>query len=289
MPRIVYVNGRYLPYARAAVHVEDRGLQFADSVYEVCAVRGGRFMDIAKHLDRLERSLGELTMAMPLGRRALEHVMREVAARERLVNGLVYVQVTRGVAPRNHAFPVPSVRPGLIVLARTRNQDDHTARQTDGVAVITVPETRWARVDIKTTALVANVLAKEQAANAGAVEAWFVDTDGHITEGSSSNAWIVNTDGALITRAADRKILAGITRIATKKAAAAGEIRLVERAFTLAEALAAREAFLTSAGNDIAPVIRIDDHTVGDGRPGPVAKSLLQCFYDVVDYEPAGR
>ncbi|MHA1553504.1 MAG: D-amino-acid transaminase [Alphaproteobacteria bacterium] len=283
MPRNVYVNGRYLPYAQAVVHVEDRGLQFADSIYEMCGIRDGLLIDERGHLDRLERSLRALDMAMPVGREPLRIIMRHVIALDRVTNGLLYIQVTRGVAPRNHPFPAPGVRPGLIVMVRAVARNKLAERQAQGVSVISVPETRWARVDIKTTSLIANVLAKEEAVNAGAAEAWFVDTDGKITEGSSSNAWIVTQEGQLVTRAADRSILEGITRGAATRAAAVQDVQLFERAFTLAEAYGAREAFITSASNDITPVIRIDDHLIGDGLPGPVAKSLRACFYDVVE------
>lgn len=286
MPRIVYVNGRYLPYARAAVHVEDRGLQFADSVYEVCPIRARAFLDERRHLDRLERSLAELAIAMPVGRQPLRTIMREIVAAERIRDGHVYIQVTRGVASRDHAFPVGPVRPGLIVLARRFNVVAAEIRRAAGVSVVTVPDTRWQRVDIKTTGLTANVMARQTAVEQGAVEAWFVDGDGCVTEGASSNAWIVTDEGELVTRAADRTILRGITRDVTLLAAERGGYSVAERQFTLDEALAAREAFLTSASNMVMPVVRIDGRTVGDGRPGPVAMALLQCFYETSETGP---
>ncbi|MEK6216259.1 MAG: D-amino-acid transaminase [Boseongicola sp.] len=279
MPRIVYVNGRYIPYREASVHIEDRGFQLADSIYEVCEVRERRFVDERRHLDRLERSLSELDMAPPMGRESLRIIMREVTRAERFDNGLLYIQVTRGVARRDHAFPVPEVRPGLVVMAWSIDRQALDARRALGVSVITVPETRWARVDIKTTSLIANVLAKQAAHDRGAVEAWFVDRDGFITEGASSNAWIVDEKGTLVTRTADNSILRGITREVAKDAARSGHITFEERKFTLAEAYAASEAFLTSASNDIMPIVKIDDRKVGNGEVGPIARQLSEEFH----------
>jgi D-alanine transaminase len=279
MPRTVYVNGRYLPYREASVHIEDRGFQLADSIYEVCEVRQRRFVDERRHLDRLERSLSELDIAPPMGRESLRIIMREVTRAERIDNGLLYIQVTRGVARRDHAFPVPEVRPSLVVMAWSIDRQAMDAGRARGVSVITVPETRWARVDIKTTSLIANVLAKQEAHDRGAVEAWFVDRDGFVTEGAASNAWIVDEQGTLVTRTADHSILRGITREVAKDAARSGGFTFEERKFTLAEAHAAAEAFLTSASNDITPIVRIDDRKIGDGEVGPVARRLRSEFY----------
>ncbi len=285
MPRIAYVNGRYVPFRRASVHVEDRGLQFADSVYEVCSIRRRRFVDERRHLDRLERSLGELRIRPPMGREPLRIVMRQVVAAERVDHGLLYIQVTRGVAPRDHAFPASDVKTGVIVIAKAVDPVAQERKRTQGVSVITVPESRWNRVDIKTTALTANVLARQAASEQGAAEAWFVDRDGFVTEGSSSNAWIVNQDNVIVTRAPDHSILRGITREVAKETALANNIQIEERGFTLAEATSAREAFLTSASNDITPILSIDGRIVGNGKVGPVANCLRQCFYDMAEFE----
>jgi D-alanine transaminase len=274
MPRIAFVNGRYLRHDSAAVHIEDRGYQLADGVYEVCEVRGGRLIDEARHLERLARSLRELRIAEPVGEAALRVIMREVVAGNRVRDGLVYVQVTRGVAPRDHAFPTRPVAPSLVVTAKAISLAARDARAAKGVAVVTTPETRWARVDIKTIGLLANVLAKQAAHEAGAFEAWFVDRDGLVTEGSSSNAWIVTKKGAVVTRPADNAILRGVTRMALIDVLDGEKLKFEERPFSLKEALAAREAFLTSATTAATPIVSIDGKPVGDGKPGPVALAL---------------
>jgi D-alanine transaminase len=279
MSRIAYVNGRYLPHSEARVHIEDRGYQFSDGVYEVCEVHEGRLVDSTRHLARLERSLGELRIREPMTRAALTHVMRETVRRNRVRNGLVYVQVTRGVAPRDHMFPPPDVPPSLVVTARSIDPRKGAAMAERGIEVITVPENRWERVDIKTVSLLPNVLARQIAAEKGAAEAWFVDAGGHVTEGSSTNAWIVDDEGNLITRSADNGILRGITRSVVVDLIAREGGRLIERSFTVEEAVNAREAFVTSATKLLTPVVRIDGRTIGDGRPGPLTLRLRQLYH----------
>ena len=215
MSRIIYVNGRYLPYREAMVHVEDRGYQFADGVYEVCEVRAGQLVDERRHMQRLVRSLTELRMALPMPLNALGVVLRETVRRNRVRDGLVYLQVTRGVARRDFLFPAAGTAPSIVVTARSLDPARSEKTAADGIAVRTVPDNRWERVDIKSVSLLPNVLAKEMARDAGAKEAWFVDVDGFVTEGASSNAWIVTRDGTLVTRAADHGILRGITRTVT--------------------------------------------------------------------------
>ncbi|MGH6720210.1 MAG: D-amino-acid transaminase [Alphaproteobacteria bacterium] len=274
MTRIAYVNGRYVPQAAAAVHVEDRGLQFADGVYEVMFVADGRLVDERGHLERLARSLAEIRIAPPMSERALSAVLRETIARNRLDDGIVYIQVDRGVAPRGHAFPKAAVRPSVVVTVK-RMPRPRTADAWPGVAVITRPDIRWKRVDIKTVGLLANCLAKQQAAEAGAYEAWLVDGDGYVTEGSSTNAWIVDGDGRAVTRSLGPDILPGITRAAVLRLARRAGVAVVERPFTVAEAKGAREAFLTSTTSFVRPVVRIDDAVVGNGEPGSVTRTLL--------------
>jgi D-alanine transaminase len=278
MSRVAYVNGRFVRHAEAQVHIEDRGYQFADGVYEVWAVFDGRLTDSEGHFERLARSLGELRIAMPVGPRALRVILGQVVARNHVSQGLVYLQVTRGVAPRDHPFPKVAVRPGLVVTAKSVDMAASDARAASGVKVITVPETRWARCDIKTIGLLPNVLAKQAAREAGATEAWFVDELGLVTEGASSNAWIVDADGVLRTRDTQANILRGVTRRSV--ASLAGQLGLAfeERPFTVAEAKAAREAFITGAGSLVLPVVRIDSAIVGDGEPGPVAKRLRDLY-----------
>lgn len=286
MSRIAYVNGRYTAHADAHVHIEDRGYQFADGVYEVCEIRRGRLIDERRHLDRLERSLAELRIAMPMSRAALGVVLRQVALRNRVRDGFVYLQVTRGVAPRDHAFPTRPTRPALVVTTRSTDPAKAARTAEKGVAVITVPDNRWDRVDIKTVGLLPNALAKQAAREAGAAEAWFVDRDGFVTEGSSTNAWIVTSDGVLVTRPAEHGILRGITRTVVLDVAAAEGIRVEERAFTVAEAQAAREAFITAATQLVMPVVRIDDRPVANGAPGSVATRLRARFHDFAEAAP---
>lgn len=279
MSRIAYVNGRYLLRRDAMVHIEDRGYQFADGVYELCEVRGGRMIDERRHLERLRRSLGELKIAWPMAPAALGFVMRECIGRNRVNNGIVYVQITRGVARRDHAFPPLGTPPSLVVTARNLDLAANERLAAEGVAVITVPDGRWERVDIKTTALLPNVLAKQAARDQGAREAWFVDQDGRVTEGSSTNAWIVTDAGKVVTRPADNGILRGITRTVVIDVIGAQGLVLEERAFTVAEALTAREAFVTAASQIVMPVVRIDGRPVGTGKPGPVAQALRRDFH----------
>jgi D-alanine transaminase len=279
MSRVAYVNGRYLPFREAKVHVEDRGYQFADGVYEVCEVRGGRLIDERRHIARLQRSLGELRIPMPMSVKALGVVLRETVARNRIGYGLVYLQITRGVARRDHPFPSPSVAPSMVVTARPLNLKRNEALASTGIAVISVPDNRWGRVDIKTVGLLPNVLARQSAIDQGARDAWFVDKDGVVMEASFANAWIVTADGALVTRHADHAILRGITRTVVLDAVKGEGLAIEERAFTLQEAFAAREAFITSATQLVLPVVKIDGRTVGDGKPGPIASALRRAFY----------
>lgn len=278
MPRIAYVNGRYVPHASAAVHIEDRGYQLADAVYEVCEVYGGELVDERLHLDRLGRSLSEIRIRWPMTRSALSVILREVIRRNRLGDGIVYLQVTRGASPRDHAFPPATVSPALVVTARALPMSARDARAETGVGVVTVPDNRWGRVDIKTVSLLPNVLAKQAAREAGAYEAWFVDGDGRITEGASTNAWIVTADGVLVTHQASSAILRGVTRTVILSVAAGAGIPVEERPFSLQEAKRAREAFLTSATSAVTPIVAIDGQSVGDGKPGEVARRLRSAF-----------
>lgn len=281
MTRIVYVNGRYVPYAEAGVHVEDRGFQFADAVYEVCEVRDGRLIDEDRHLARLARSLTELGIRQPLSGRGLPIVMRECVKRNRVRDGVVYLQVTRGAGKRDFLFPTGDVEPTLVCLARATDGAKLAALAETGIGVKTVPEVRWARCDIKTVMLLPACLAKEAARADGAREAWFVDAQGLVTEGASSNAWIVTRDASLVTRPTGRQILPGVTRATLIDLLARDGIALDERAFTVEEALAAREAFTTSASATVMPVVRIDRQSIGNGVPGPLSRKLRSTFHQV--------
>jgi D-alanine transaminase len=279
MSRIAYVNGRYRPHSEAMIHVEDRGFQFADGVYEVCEVRGGLLVDERRHMARLKRSLDAVRIDLPMSLAALGIVLRETVRRNRVRDGLVYLQVTRGAARRDHGFPPAGTVPGIVVTARSLDPARGERTAADGIAVITVPDIRWARVDIKAVALLPNVLAKQAAREQGAREAWFVDARGFVTEGASSNAWIVTAGGEVVTRPADHSILKGISRAVVLDAVAALGLTVVERNFTAKEAQAAREAFVTAASQIVQPVVRIDGKPVGDGRPGPVAIALRREFH----------
>jgi len=284
MSRIAYVDGRYLPLRQAMVHVEDRGYQFGDAVYEVCEVRQGRLIDERRHLARLKRSLDELQIKLPMSPVALGIVLREVIARNRIGYGIVYLQVSRGVARRDHAFPTPEVPPSVVVTARPLNARRNEALAAAGIAVASVPDNRWGRVDIKTTGLLPNVLARQAAIAQGARDAWFVDKDGMVTEAASANAWIVTQAGRVVTRPADHGILKGITRTVLFDVIKAQGLSVEERAFALSEAYAAREAFVTAASQIVLPVVRFDGHAIGEGKPGPVATALRRAFHEYAEW-----
>ncbi len=280
MSRWAYVNHRFVRHGEAAVHIEDRGYQLADGIYEVWAVMGGKLVDVEGHFERLARSLSELRIAQPMARKPLELVLREAVRRNRVDYGLVYLQVTRGVARRDHAFPDPAPTPAIVITAKSLDRAAAEARAARGITVITTPENRWGRCDIKTVGLLPNALAKQAAKEQGAGEAWFVDADGLVTEGASSNAWIVDRDGVLRTRAATANILRGVTRKTVMGLLGEVNIRLDERAFTPEEARTAREAFITGAGALVMPVVGIDGAPIGDGKPGPVARRLRALYIE---------
>ena len=280
MSRVAYVNGTYRPHADATVHVEDRGFQFADGVYEVWSVFEGRLADFDGHMTRLHRSLDELRIPIPMTREALGRVLKETVRRNRVREGLVYIQVTRGTARRDHPFPAEGTPPSVIVTARSLPLSKGNAAAAKGVAVITQPDIRWGRCDIKTVGLLPNVLAKQAAKERGAAEAWMVDEMGLVTEGSSTNAWIVDEHGRLRTRDTQANILHGITRAAVMRMAADEGLEVEERAFSVDEAKRAREAFYTSASGFVMPAVSIDGTRIGDGKPGPVATKLRNLYLD---------
>jgi len=276
--RYAYVNGRYLPHGHAAVHIEDRGLQLGDAIYEVFRAEAGQLLDETGHLDRLERSLAALELPMPVTRAALRLILRELLRRNRIRDGIIYLQVTRGAFRRDHPMPDMPAKPSLILTARAGDPAVAAARLAGGVKVITLPDERWARRDIKTTQLLPAVLAKTAAKRAGAAEAWLVDADGFVTEGGSTNGWIVDAAGTLITRPLSREILPGVTRGVVLAAAREAGLAVVERKFTVAEALQAKEAFLTSASGAAVPVVAIDGKAVANGHPG-LLTLRLQALY----------
>jgi len=285
MPRDAYVNGRYVPHGQAQVHVEDRGYQFADAVYEVIAVHAGRLVDEEPHLDRLGHSLSSLEIDWPMSRAALKLAMRELIRRNGVEQGIIYLQISRGVAPRDHAFPKSRPRPALVMTTRHARRPN-TALLETGAAAITVPDIRWGRCDIKSVSLLPNILGKQKAAEAGAYEAWQVAPNGTITEGTSTNAWIVTKDGELVTRQLDHAILNGITRQAVMRIAAEGQVKVVERPFTVAEVRSAREAFLTSTTSFVMPITALDGEKIGDGKPGALSRRLRQWYLDYMNAPP---
>jgi D-alanine transaminase len=283
LTRIVYVNGAYKRYAEAAIHAEDRGFQFADAVYEVIEVLGGRLVDATRHMARLDRSLRELKIAAPMSQQALLQVIGEVVRRNRVSDGIVYMQVTRGAGPRDFSLPGADILPTLVVLARAQRRGWADELAKTGIAVKTMPDNRWGRCDIKTVMLLPAVLAKDAARRDGAREVWFVESQGAITEGASSNAWIVTAEGVLVTRKLDSNILPGITRAGVADVAASERLKVEERPFSVKEAFQAREALLTSAKNTVMPVVAIDGQQIGEGRPGPIAQRLRSRFHQVAE------
>jgi D-alanine transaminase len=274
MSRIAYVNGRYVPHRHAQVHVEDRGYQFADGVYEVVYLHRGRPVDCDLHLRRLSRSLKELRIAAPVSEGAMLGILDELRTRNRIDNGLIYMQVTRGVARRDHAFPRAGTRPSLVVTIRRALPFPQSLDGWTGKA-ITVPDLRWARCDIKTVALLPNVLAKQTAREQGAVEAILVDKDGTVTEGSSTTVWMVDAEGVLRTRTLSERVLPGCTRAALIEEMAQDGIAFDERPFSADEMRDATEIFLTSATSFVKPMVNLNGVQVGDGTPGPVARRLF--------------
>lgn len=287
MSRIVYVNGSYKPYHNAAVHVEDRGFQFADGVYEVIAIIDGRLVDEEGHLVRLERNLDELRIDHPMTRAALRVVFAETIRRNRVRHGSLYVQITRGAARREFPFP-EAIRPTLVAIARSLDWAKVAANAAKGVAAITAPDLRWARCDIKSVGLLPAALAKQAAKEAGAYEAWLVDEAGLVTEGSSSNAWIVTREGVLVTRQLDRAILSGITRSAILALAEAEGLRVEQRGFTPEEVFAAREAFVSSTTSFVMPITSLDGRPIGNGAPGLLAGKLRLLYEAYAGSQAAG-
>jgi D-alanine transaminase len=280
MSRFAYVNGRFVRHGEAAVHIEDRGYQLADGVYEVWAVFDGKLADAEGHFTRLWRSLDELRIAHPMSQASLLLVLREAVRRNKVKEGLCYLQVTRGVAKRDHAFPNPEVPPAVVITAKSLDRAATEAKAVKGASVISVPENRWGRCDIKSIGLLPNALAKQAARERGALEAWFVDDMGLVTEGASSNAWIIDAEGALRTRDTPANILRGVTRSTLLEVVRETGLPFSEKPFTIAEAQAAKEAFITGAGSLVTPVIEIDGITLGDGRPGPVAIGLRRSYIE---------
>ncbi|MCJ7995844.1 D-amino-acid transaminase [Rhizobium cremeum] len=283
MPRIAYVNGRYVPHSKACVHIEDRGYQFADGVYEVCEIRHGMIVDLTRHLDRLDRSLSEIGIRFPMSRAALVQVIREVARRNHVRNGLFYLQVTRGVARRDHVFPSADTPPSLVVTAKSTDPSVIARKNAAGIKAITLPDNRWDRVDIKTVGLLPNALARQSAKEAGAQEAIFVDTRGMVTEGAATNVWIVDADGHLVTRPAEHGILRGITRTTLMDVAAVLGISIREREFSREEMLGAREVFITAATSICFPIVEIDGFSIANGHPGTVSEKIRSAFFEIAE------
>jgi D-alanine transaminase len=279
MDRIVYVNGEYLPEQAAKISVFDRGFLFADGVYEVAAILRGQLIDNKQHLRRLRRSLQELNMASPADDITIESIQKELIRLNHVDEGVVYLQVTRGAADRDFAYPVDS-SPSLVLFTQKKKIIDLPAAKA-GIKIITTEDIRWGRRDIKTVALLAASMAKMLAIESGADDAWLVDRDGYITEGSSFNAYIVTSDGTIITRHLSNDILHGITRSAVLHLAEKDSLQVIERPFSVEEACQAQEAFITAAGFFVLPIIQINNNVLGDGKPGPVTAKLRSIYIDM--------
>ena len=280
MSRIAYVNGAYVPHDMAFVHIDDRGYQFADGVYEVVSVIDGKMIDEEPHLDRLWRSMDELQMTEPVTRAALKLISKQLVKKNHLKNALLYIQVTRGVAKRDHAFPQGDLRSSLVMTCRRFDFGAVRERAKTGIKVSSQPDIRWGRCDIKATALLPNVLAKQAAKEVGAFEAVLFDADNNITEGSSTSVWMVDDNGTLVTRPLNDNILPGITRATLIELAEKHQIKIEERAFSLEEAKAAKEMFLTSATSCAMPIVELDGCKIADGKPGSVATKLVELYWD---------
>lgn len=283
MFRIAYVNGSYVPAHRAAVHINDRAFQFSDGVYEVVTVRKSKLIDMKAHLDRLDRSLDELAITHPMSRGSLQVIINETLRRNRAHDALLYIQVSRGVAKRDHAFPSTPVRPGLVITCTPLNLTAIRKKAETGVSAITQPDIRWGRCDIKSTSLLPNIMAKQAADEKGAMEAVLVDTGGYITEGSSTNIWIVTKDGELVTRPTTSNILPGITRAALLSIANTENLKFTERSFTVEEACNASEMFMTSSTKCAMPIVSLDSQKIGAGSPGPVTQKLVESYWRIMD------
>ncbi len=288
MPQLAYVNGRIVPKVDATISIEDRGFQFADGVYEVVAIFNGKRLDWPQHLTRLHRSLDELAIRPPMGDTALSIIIARLLRLNRIRDGLLYIQITRGAAPRDHAFP-NRTEPTLVMTAKHFDFGVRTMQQQVGVNIITHPEQRWARRDIKSVSLLPNVLAKQAAASAGAFEAWFVDGESQVTEGSSTNAWIVEKHGTIVTHPLGNDILAGVMRGTLIRLAQQHDIKIAERAFSLDDALAAGEVFLTSTTAPCLPVISIDGTRIANGKPGAVTQQLAALLWDEINRQTGYR
>lgn len=277
MTRTVYVNGEYVPEKKAKISVFDRAFLFGDGIYEVTAILDGKLVDFEPHLERLHRSLRELDMGQPLSDDELREMHEQLRDRNGITEGLIYMQITRGVAERDFAYPEEAEQ---TVIGFTQVKELANPPQAeDGVKIITIPDIRWQRRDIKSTAMLAQAMGKEAAKRAGAYEAWMVE-DGHITEGTSCSAFIVTDDNVVVTRPLSNQILPGVTRRSLLQLAKGGDVSVTERLFTVDEAKSAKEAFLTSASSFVMPVVQIDGATVGAGKPGPVTKRLRELYLE---------
>jgi D-alanine transaminase len=277
MSRIVYLNGSYVPEAEAKVSVFDRALLFGDGIYEVTAVLDGRLVDFEPHLARLDRSLKEIALAAPLSHDALRKLHEELVARNNVQEGMVYLQITRGAADRDFAYP-ENAEPNVIAFTQSKPLIANPYAET-GVKVVTIPDLRWKRRDIKSTSMLAQAMGKQEAKAKGAYEAWMVE-DSLVTEGTSSSAFILDQDGVIRTQPLGHHILPGVTRRAVLRLAALEGVSLQERPFSVAEALAAREAFMTAASAFVLPIVEIDGVKIGNGQPGPMARKFRALYIE---------
>ena len=281
MPKIAFVNGSYRNIHKASIEIEDRGFQFADGVYEVIALTNDVLIDLDFHLDRLNRSLTEINIKWPMSRESVMAICAEVIRRNRLTQGSLYIQITRGVTARDFSYP-NGIKPSLVIYGR-RSRNNQTSSKAHGIKVISTRDIRWGRCDIKSISLLASVLAKTQANDKIAQEAWLLNEDGFVTEGASSNAWIVPRPNVIQTHPVNSSILSGITRLRTIKLAQEQSIKVIERPFSINEAKKAKEAFLTSSTLFVQPIVDIDGSQIGDGKVGSTTKTLINSYLDFMD------
>ncbi len=288
MNRISYVNGSYIEHDKATVSIDDRGYQFADGVYEVAFVKKGVFLDWQEHCQRLQRSLDGLQIKYKVSEKELEKITRKLMKENGLADAVMYLQITRGVAKRDHRFPNPAPVPS-VVMTVSKPSLPTDEQYTKGVDVITYPDIRWKRRDYKTISLLPNVIARQKAEDEGVMEAVFVEDNGVITEGSSTNFFIIDDKGNIKTHPANESILGGVTRNGVIKAAKGGKLKVVEKAFFLDDAMNAKEAFITSTTKHVLPVVKIDGKKIGNGKPGVITKQLIDLYKCYINKQIDGK
>tara|TARA_B100000029_G_scaffold516680_1_gene632676 strand:- start:15761 stop:16639 length:879 start_codon:yes stop_codon:yes gene_type:complete len=278
MKNLTYLNNKFVEHSKAKISVEDRGFLFSDSIYELISVLNGELIDLKPHLNRLKSSLKKIKINYKVNQLKFQNVIKKLIKNNKIFNGYVYIQITRGVAERKHEFPL-KYKPSVIIFTKNLNINNNIYKK--GIKIITIPDIRWLRRDIKTTSLLANVLSKQMAVEKNAFESWLID-DGYITEGSASNAWIIKNSNTIITHPSNTKILKGVTRDTVIKILKKNNFKIKERAFNLIEAKNAKEAFLTSSTLSVLPVVKIDNYNISNGKPGDITKKIMFLYKNYI-------